>query len=51
MKTKKNQEYRAVQLIRDYPEQVLGVRIKEIRSNNSFGYVVINIVSGGVADR
>lgn len=47
----KNKEYRVVQLNRDNPEQVLGVRIKEIRSENSFGYVVVNIVSGGVADR
>ncbi|XP_025195943.1 inaD-like protein isoform X2 [Melanaphis sacchari] len=47
----RNKEYRVVQLNRDYPEQVLGVRIKEIRSENSFGYVVVNIVSGGVADR
>lgn len=48
---RKNKEYRAVQLNRDYPEQVLGVRIKEIRSENSFGYVVVDIVLGGVADR
>lgn len=47
----RNKEYRAVQLNRDYPEQVLGVRIKEIRSENSFGYVVVDIVPGGVADR
>lgn len=47
----KNKEYKIVQLKRHYPEQVLGVRIKEIRSENSFGYVVVNIVSGGVADR
>ncbi|XP_060868233.1 PDZ domain-containing protein 2-like isoform X2 [Metopolophium dirhodum] len=47
----RNKEYRVVQLNRDNPEQVLGVRIKEIRSENSFGYVVVNIVSGGVADR
>ncbi|XP_025404881.1 PDZ domain-containing protein 2-like isoform X2 [Sipha flava] len=45
------EEYKMVQLNRDYPEQVLGVRIKEIRSGNRFGYVVVNIVSGGVADR
>ncbi|VVC26729.1 PDZ domain [Cinara cedri] len=44
-------EYRAIQLHRDYPEQVLGVRIKEIRSENSFGYTVIDIQPGGVADR
>lgn len=47
----KNKEYRIVQLKRHYPEEVLGVRIKEIRSENSFGYEVVNIVSGGVADR
>lgn len=46
-----NKEYRTVQLHRDYPEQVLGVRIKEIRSENSFGYTVIDIQPGGVADR
>jgi len=50
-RSNKNKEYRVVQLNRDYPEQVLGVRIKELRSENSFGYVVVNIVSGGVADR
>lgn len=44
-------EYRAVQLTRDFPEQVLGVQIKEIRSENSFGYVVVFITPGGVADR
>lgn len=49
--SRRNKEYRAVQLNRDYPEQVLGVRIKEIRSENSFGYVVVDIVSGGVANR
>lgn len=48
----RNKEYcRVVQLNRDNPEQILGVQIKEIRSENSFGYVVVNIVSGGVADR
>jgi len=47
----RNKEYRVVQMTRDNPEQLLGVRIKEIRSENSFGYVVVNIVSGGVADR
>lgn len=43
--------YRSVRLNREYPEQVLGVQIKEIRSENCFGYVVIDIDSGGVADR
>lgn len=43
--------YRAVLLNRDRPEQVLGVRIKEVRSEGSFGYVVVNIAPGGVADR
>lgn len=51
-RTSRNKEYtEAMKLNRDYPEQVLGVRIKEIRSENSFGYVVVDIVSGGVADR
>lgn len=49
--SKNKASYRSVQLNRDYPEQVLGVQIKEIRSENYFGYVVINIASGGVADR
>lgn len=44
-------EYRSVQLNRDYPEQVLGVQIKEIRSENGFGYMVVFVAPGGVADR
>lgn len=46
-----NQKYKSVQLHRDYPEQVLGVRIKELRSESIFGYFIVEIVAGGVADR
>ncbi|XP_050424861.1 inaD-like protein [Adelges cooleyi] len=44
-------DYRTVQLCRDYPKQVLGVKIKEVRVEDSFSYTVINVIPGGVADQ
>lgn len=46
---------RTVRLHRDHPEQALGVRVKEIPlsgGNGGYsGYVVVNVVPGGVADQ
>lgn len=46
---------RTVRLHRDHPEQALGVRVKEMPLSDGngghSGYVVVNVVPGGVADR